>query len=148
MSKLHPSGQLLDVSMTHSRALSALKRRSDKLRELESTLWPNLPKGLADHCNLANYRNGCLVFVTDSSVWAAKIRLLSGEILHIARARCKISPTQLEVKIYPLSRKVKPKPQEKALSEAASECLVHASATASDPEIAKAMRRILKRKGR
>ncbi|UWX04741.1 DUF721 domain-containing protein [Pseudoxanthomonas sp. NC8] len=72
-------------------------RRALWLDALDQQLRPLLPPGLAPHCRLANVSGGQLVFVTDSPVWRARVRLAEAEILGAARS-VGLNPTAVIVK--------------------------------------------------
>ena len=61
-------------------------RRAFWLDELDRRLRPCLPPSLAAHARLANVDRGRLVFLADSPVWRAKLRLAAPDILVAARS--------------------------------------------------------------
>ncbi|SEK47908.1 Protein of unknown function [Pseudoxanthomonas sp. GM95] len=61
-------------------------RHAMKLDALEQQLRPCLPPALAEHCRLANITGDRLVFVVDSPVWNAKLRLAANELIEVARS--------------------------------------------------------------
>jgi len=61
-------------------------RRALWLDALEQRLRPHLPPALAPHARLANVDGGKLVFLVDSPVWRARLRLASAELLDAARS--------------------------------------------------------------
>lgn len=61
-------------------------RRALELDALDQQLRPLLPPQLAAHARLANVADGRLVFLVDSPVWHARLRLASGELLDAARS--------------------------------------------------------------
>jgi len=61
-------------------------RRAMWLDELDRRLRPLLAPTLAAHARLANVDGARLVFVVDSPVWHAKLRLAGNEILDAARS--------------------------------------------------------------
>lgn len=73
-------------------ALEALFASADPLRRalwldaLEQRLRPHLPPAIAPHARLANVDGGKLVFLVDSPVWRARLRLLAAELLDAARS--------------------------------------------------------------
>jgi hypothetical protein len=75
----------------------ATLRRALWLDALDQQLRPLLPSGLAGHCRLANVSGGQLVFVTDSPVWRARVRLAEAELLDAARS-VGLNPTAVIVK--------------------------------------------------
>jgi len=56
------------------------------LDALDRQLRPLLPPGLAAHVRLANVTDGRLVFLADSPVWHARLRLAADELLDAARS--------------------------------------------------------------
>src|SRR5690606_3754105 len=56
------------------------------LDALDRQLRPLLPPGLAAHVRLANVTEGRLVFLVDSPVWHARLRLAANELLDAARS--------------------------------------------------------------
>ena len=73
-------------------------RRALWLDDLEQQLRPCLPPALAPHCRLANVAGERLVFIVDSPVWRAKLRLASAELLGAARS-IGLTVTEVTVKI-------------------------------------------------
>ncbi|MGN6112889.1 MAG: DciA family protein [Luteimonas sp.] len=61
-------------------------RRALWLDALEQRLRPHLPPALAAHARFANVDGGRLVFLVDSPVWKARLRLASAELLDAARS--------------------------------------------------------------
>lgn len=61
-------------------------RRAMWLDALEQQLRPCLPPALAPHCRLANVAGKRLVFIVDSPVWHAKLRLAAPELIHVAQS--------------------------------------------------------------
>jgi hypothetical protein len=61
-------------------------RRALWLDALEQQLRPCLPPALSSHCRLGNVTGGKLVFIVDSPVWRAKLRLAAPELINLARS--------------------------------------------------------------
>ncbi|MFA1720850.1 DciA family protein [Xanthomonas campestris] len=61
-------------------------RRALWLDALDRQLRPLLPPHLATRCRLANVRGEQLVFLVDSPVWHAKVRLAETQLLDAARS--------------------------------------------------------------
>lgn len=75
----------------------ATLRRALWLDALDQQLRPLLPPGLVPHCRLANVSGGQLVFVTDSPVWRARLRLAEAQLLDAARS-IGLNPTAVILK--------------------------------------------------
>ncbi|CAN5641586.1 DUF721 domain-containing protein [soil metagenome] len=56
------------------------------LDALDHLLRPHLPPSLAAHARLANLRDGRLVYLVDSPIWHARLRLAAPELLLAARS--------------------------------------------------------------
>jgi hypothetical protein len=61
-------------------------RRALWLDALEQQLRPCLPPALSPHCRLGNVVGGKLVFIVDSPVWHARLRLAAPELINVARS--------------------------------------------------------------
>ncbi len=72
-------------------------RRALWLDALDRQLRPHLPRPLADRCRLANVNGEQLVFLVDSPVWHAKLRLAEQQLIDAARS-IGLKVTQVTVK--------------------------------------------------
>lgn len=61
-------------------------RRALWLDALDRQLRPHLPPHLANRCRLANVKDEQLVFLVESPVWHAKLRLAEHQLLQAARS--------------------------------------------------------------
>ena len=61
-------------------------RRALWLDALEQQLRPCLPPALAPHCRLANVAGKRLVFIVESRVWTARLRLAAPELINVAQS--------------------------------------------------------------
>lgn len=61
-------------------------RRALWLESLDRRLRPLLPPALRSHCRLANTSEEHLVFLVDSPVWHAKLRLAEAQLIDAARS--------------------------------------------------------------
>ena len=109
-------------------------RRALWLDALEQQLRPCLPPALAPHCKLGNVTGGKLVFIVDSPVWHAKLRLAAPELINSARsigfAATEVvakTTTALFQRPEPAGLAVKP------MSEASRNALKAALASLDDP---------------
>lgn len=84
-------------------------RRALWLDALDRQLRAALPSPLADRCRLANLVGKRLVFLVDTPVWRAKLRLAAPELLMAARS-VGLEATEVTVKIQVLP----PRPPEPA----------------------------------
>ena len=61
-------------------------RRALWLDALDRQLRPHLPPALGNRCRLANVDGEHLVFLVESPVWHAKVRLAEGQLIDAARS--------------------------------------------------------------
>ena len=94
-------------------------RRALRLDALEQQLRPCLPPALAPHCRLANVSNGKLVFLVDSPVWRAKLRLAAPEILNLAQS-LGLAVTEVTAKVSTLPAQPIPSATPKVLPATAA----------------------------
>jgi hypothetical protein len=94
------------LMMKHG-ALNQLFQQSQLLKQLEQTLYTQLPTPLNQHCHIANLRGKVLIIHTDSALWATQLRYLIPELIN--QWQQDISPLSaidnIEVKVYPSSKK-------------------------------------------
>lgn len=94
-------------------------RRALWLDSLERLLRPHLPPALSPHCRLGNVAGKRLVFMVDSPIWHARLRLAAPELVDAARSigldvtevtvktttapRHPAAPAQAAIKVKPMS---------------------------------------------
>jgi len=82
------------------------------LEALDRQLRPLLPPGLAAHVRLANIVEGRLVFLADSPVWHARLRLAADELLGAARSvGLEVHEVAIRTTSQPLHRPAQQPPQ-------------------------------------
>jgi len=115
--------------------VAALMERARGLVALDIRLRLTLPESLRRHCCLADARAGRVVFLANSSTWAAKLRLHQTTILAEARRALGQEVNSFTVKVAPLPS-VPPEPaRRKPLSRAAASHLETAARSLADPEL-------------
>jgi hypothetical protein len=114
--------------------LGSLVDRVRMLDALDRQLRQSLPEALRQHCRLANVRADRLVFLVDSPVWSAKLRL-HADALYGAAAAVGLEVGSLTVKVATMQ----PVPRDQAphtpLSPAARDALRAAAGAVTDPEL-------------
>lgn len=81
-----PSGSPGALQALLAEAVGDTLHRARWLDTVDQLLRPHLPPGVAAHARLANVRGDKLVFVVDSPVWHAKLRLATQELVNAARS--------------------------------------------------------------
>ncbi len=111
-------------------------RRALWLDALEQQFRPLLPAVLAGHCRLANVTGNRLVFLVDSPVWHAKLRLAAPELVERARS-VGLAVTEITAKVVvPQSIPAAADPPRRPLpmSAASREALLAALASLDSPD--------------
>lgn len=110
-------------------------RRALWLDALDQRLRPHLPPSLAAHTRLANVDGAKLVFLVDSPVWHARLRLAAPQLLEAAR-HVGLSVTDVVVKTTSRSLEAQAATPRPALpmSASARDALHAALASLADPE--------------
>ncbi len=116
-------------------ALDTLAARARVLDLLDGRLRHHLPETLARECRLADLRNGRLVFIATSSIWATRLRLHQTSLLAEAHAATGDTIEHLAVKVAPLPPAPPEPAKSKPLSTAAAKHLRTAAKTIADPEL-------------
>jgi len=108
-------------------------RRAMWLDALEQQLRPCLPPALSSHCRLGNVTGGRLVFIVDSPVWRAKLRLAAPELVTLARS-IGLPTTEVVGKVSTVSPERPPKARTavKPISAASREALDAALSSLQD----------------
>jgi hypothetical protein len=115
-------------------SLGSLVERVHMLDALDRQLRQSLPEALRQQCRLANVRADRLVFLVNSPVWSAKLRL-HADALFRAAAAVGLEVGSLTVKVATMQ----PVPRDQAphtpLSPAARDALRAAAGAVADPEL-------------
>ncbi|HSX59777.1 MAG TPA: DciA family protein [Tahibacter sp.] len=115
--------------------VASLIKRARALEALDLRLRLTLPPAIRPHCCLADARQGRVIFLANSSTWAAKLRLHQTPILAEAQKALGQPFKSFTVKVAPLPS-VPPEPaRRKPLSHTAAEHLSKAAVTLADPEL-------------
>jgi hypothetical protein len=123
-------------------AIVALSTRAKALDALDRTLRQMLPDPLRRQCCVAELRAGRLVFLANSPVWAAKLRLQQNALLAQARKVAGAPIEKFTVKVAPLPPVPPRQIRRKPLSQTAAEHLRAAAKSAADPELRAAYLRL------
>jgi len=109
-------------------------RRALWLDALDLQLRPRLPDGTAAHARLANVDGAKLVFVVDSPVWRARLRLAAPELLEAARSiGLDVGEVIVKVTTQPLRPDVPAQRASLPMSATAREALQAALASLAPP---------------
>lgn len=122
-------------SVSESFPVASLIERARALETLDIQLRLALPPALRLQCCLADVRDGRVVFLANSSAWAAKLKLHQSQILAEARRVLGKDFKSFAVKVAPLPSVPPEAPRRKPLSHITAEHLKQAALTLADPEL-------------
>jgi len=110
-------------------------RRALWLDALDQRLRPHLPPSLAAHARLGNVNGAELVFIVDSPIWRARLRLAAPELLEAAR-RVGLAVSHVTVKTATHPLQVEPPSARPSIpmSADAREALQSALASLEEPD--------------
>jgi hypothetical protein len=114
-------GQLL----AHARVLDRLDRI------LTSIIDPNL----SCHCQVAEFRNHCLILVCSNATFATRIRMISPQVLDSFREEGDFGIERIKIRIAPVNRPQPEARKKRALSPAAVQALGRFASDSGDAEI-------------
>ena len=86
--------------LTRPDGIDSLMPQAKRLLELREILAGALPESLARSCSIANYRQGKVVVFAANSAVAAKLKLISPELLQHLTGRG-IEVTGMEIRVQP-----------------------------------------------
>ena len=122
------------ISVATSGDLGSVIERAALLRTLDAKLRQSLPEPLASHVRLGNMRDGRLVFLVDSPVWKARLRLYA-DVIRDAASAAGLVTGGMTVKVATML----PVPPDAAslspLTQAARDSLRAAAAAIEDPDL-------------
>jgi hypothetical protein len=121
-------GQLL----AHARVLDRLDRI------LTSIIDPNL----SCHCQVAEFRNHCLILVCSNATFATRIRMISPQVLDSFREEGDFGIERIKIRIAPVNRPQPEARKKRALSPAAVQALGRFASDSGDAEIQAIFERI------
>lgn len=125
-------------------SLSAILRNAQRLERLDTILKYTLQPPLDGIVQLANYREGILILLTPSPVWASRLRhmlpQLRQDLLHQSRFK---ELRDIQVRIAPLERATDTRqPANHHLSPESAAILKRTADTIQDPALKSALQRL------
>lgn len=120
--------------MAKAGGLGRLVERARWLDALDRLLRQSLPAPLDRHCRLANVREDRLVFLVETPVWKAKLRLHT-DVLLDAAAAAGLQVRSLTVKVATMPPVPPGEAPHTPLSPAASDALRAAAGAIDDPQL-------------
>jgi hypothetical protein len=111
--------------LAHARILNRLDNR------LESILDPSM----SPNCQVADFRNHCLILVCSSATFATRIRMISQPLLDSFREEGEYGIERIEIRIAPVNRPQPEVRKKRTLSSAAVQALGRFASDSGDADI-------------
>ena len=118
------------------------------LNRLDQMLASILDPALSPHCQVAEYRNHCLILVCSNATFATRLRMISKQLLESFREEGESGIERIDIRIAPVNR---PKPEvrkQRTLSSAAIQALGRFASDSGDADIQAIFDKIKTRRNR
>ena len=115
--------QLSELLAEPGSELGSLLKRARLLQRLQNSLAAVVDPALADRFQVANVREGRLILIAPSAVWATRLRLHAAQFIELLRDAGLTNLEEVEVRVAPLAEHPVPARPAKPLSAAAEQAL-------------------------
>jgi len=105
------------------------------LNRLDQILASVLDSTLTSHCQVAEFRDQCLILVCSNATFATRIRMISQPLLESLREESDIGIERMEIRVAPVNRPQAEVRKQRTLSTAAVQALGRFAADSGDAEI-------------
>jgi hypothetical protein len=144
------SGNFALLDLFNTRLDERLKKRAQELNRLTLMLRNELPPEVDGHFSVANIRDRTLVIMSDSPVWATRLRQLGPQIVNILQNNGKKNLLHIQVFSRPPSSPVArpPEPPQRParkLSQQSTELINQTASYIEDENLREAMLKLAKR---
>jgi hypothetical protein len=118
------------------------------LDRLDQILTSILDPALSPHCQVAEYRNHCLILVCSNATFATRLRMISQQLLDSFREEGESGIERIEIRIAPVNRPEPEVRKQRNLSSAAIQALGRFASDSGDAEIQAIFDKIKTRRNR
>ncbi len=105
------------------------------LNRLDHILTSILDPALSPHCQVAEYRNHCLILVCSNATFATRIRMISQQLLDSFREEGESGIERIDIRIAPVNRPQPEVRKQRNLSSAAIQALGRFASDSGDADI-------------
>jgi len=140
-----PGGQCKSVQalmQNQNPGLGKLLAHARVLNRLDQILASILDPNLSCHCQVAEYRDHCLILVCSNATFATRIRMISPQLLDSFREEGNFGIERIEIRIAPVNRPQPEVRKKRTLSPAAVQALGRFASDSGDAEIQAIFERI------
>ena len=118
------------------------------LNRLDHILTSILDPALSPHCQVAEYRNHCLILVCSNATFATRMRMISQQLLDSFREEGESGIERIEIRIAPVNRPQPEVRKQRNLSSAAIQALGRFASDSGDADIQAIFDKIKTRRNR
>ncbi len=118
------------------------------LNRLDHILTSILDPALSPHCQVAEYRNHCLILVCSNATFATRIRMISQQLLDSFWEEGESGIERIEIRIAPVNRPQPEVRKQRNLSSAAIQALGRFASDSGDADIQAIFDKIKTRRNR
>ena len=126
--------------------LGRLLAHARVLNRLDQTLASLLDPNLSCHCQVAEFRDHCLILACSNATFATRIRMISPQLLESFREEGDFGIERIEIRIAPVNRPQPEVRKRRTLSPAAVQALGRFATDSGDAEIQAIFERIKDRR--
>ena len=119
----------------HGPGLGRLLAHARVLDRLDQILASILDPNLSCHCQVAEFRDNCLILACSNATFATRIRMISPQLLDSFREESDVGIERIEIRIAPVNRPQPEVRKQRTLSSAAVQALGRFAADSGDAEI-------------
>lgn len=119
----------------HNNGFGEVLSHARLLNRLDQILASLLNPGLAPHCQVAEFRDHCLILVCSNAAFATRIRMISQQLLESFTEEGVTGIEQIKLRIAPVNRPQPEAAKQRNLSEAALQALGRFAEDSGDEEI-------------
>jgi len=132
------SGPGFGKLLTHARMLD----------HLDHALTSILDPALSSHCQVAEFRNHCLILVCSNATFATRLRMITQQLLESFREEGEFGIERMEIRIAPVNRPQPEVRKQRTLSSAAVQALGRFASDSGDADIQAIFEKIKARRNR
>ena len=130
------------LMQNHNPGLGRLLAHARLLDRLDKILASILDPNLSCHCQVAEFKDHCLILVCSNATFATRIRMISPQVLDSFREEGDFGIERIEIRIAPVNRPQPEVRKKRTLSPAAVQALGRFASDSGDAEIQAIFERI------
>ena len=123
------------LMQNHNPGFGRILAHARILNRLDQVLASILDPNLSSHCQVAEYRNHCLILVCSNATFATRIRMISQQLLDSFSEEGNFGIERIEIRIAPVNRPQPEVRKQRNLSSAAVQALGRFASDSGDAEI-------------